>query len=66
MFPVLLVVYRRLALREEREVRAQFGSLYDEYAKRTPRFPPHLHAPAADEQLAPIEGGRSPRPRKPW
>jgi protein-S-isoprenylcysteine O-methyltransferase Ste14 len=58
MFPVLLVVYRRLALREEREVRAQFGSLYDEYAKRTPRFLPRLHAPAADERLAPIEGGR--------
>ena len=58
MFPVLLVVYRRLALREEREVRAQFGSLYDQYAKRTPRFLPRLHAPAADEQLAPIEAGQ--------
>jgi len=43
-------------LREEREVRAQFGSLYDEYAKRTPRFLPHLHV--ADEPLTPVEGGR--------
>ncbi len=44
MFPVLLLVYRRLALREEREVRAEFGVLYDDYASRTPRFLPHLHA----------------------
>jgi len=57
MFPVLLVVYRRLALREEREVRAQFGALFDEYAKRTPRFSPHLHI-AADESPAPLGGGR--------
>ncbi len=42
MFPILLVVYRRLAVREEREVRAQFGELYDGYAERTPRFLPHL------------------------
>jgi protein-S-isoprenylcysteine O-methyltransferase Ste14 len=42
MFPVLLYVYRRLAIREEREVRAQFGAAYDAYAARTPRFLPHL------------------------
>ena len=43
MFPVLLFVYRRLAMREEREVRAEFGALYDDYAKRTPRFRPRFH-----------------------
>ena len=33
MFPVLLVVYWRLAIREEREVRERFGAEYDEYAE---------------------------------
>lgn len=42
MFPILLVVYRRLAIREEREVQAEFGATYDAYAARTPRFLPHL------------------------
>ncbi len=41
MFPLLLVVYRRLAAREERDVRAQFGTAYDAYAAATPRFLPH-------------------------
>ena len=43
MFPVLLYVYRRLAIREEREVAARFGSAWDAYAARTPRFIPHRH-----------------------
>ena len=41
MFPVLLLVYRQLALREEREVQAQFGTAYGSYAAQTPRFIPH-------------------------
>lgn len=45
MFPVLVYVYRRLAIREEREVAAQLGSVYDDYARRTPRFLPHAPAP---------------------
>jgi protein-S-isoprenylcysteine O-methyltransferase Ste14 len=53
MFPVLLVFYLRLAMSEEREVHAQSGALYDEYAKRTPRFLPRLH------QLPPPMAGRS-------
>eukprot|EP00906_Rhabdomonas_costata_P035895 RCo050419 len=40
MFPVLLVMYRRLAITEEKEIQAQFGRDYEEYAKRTPRFIP--------------------------
>jgi protein-S-isoprenylcysteine O-methyltransferase Ste14 len=43
MFPILLVVYRRLASREEREVRAEFGVTWDAYAARVPRFVPRLH-----------------------
>jgi protein-S-isoprenylcysteine O-methyltransferase Ste14 len=40
MFPVLVLVYRRLAMREEAEVRARFGVAWDRYASRTPRFLP--------------------------
>ncbi len=42
MFPCLLVMYGRLAIIEEREMRAQFGSDYELYAARTPRFWPKL------------------------
>jgi protein-S-isoprenylcysteine O-methyltransferase Ste14 len=43
MFPVLLVMYRRLAIREEREVAAEFPGEWDAYAAQTPRFIPHIH-----------------------
>lgn len=42
MFPVLLVMYARLATMEEREMYAQFGVAYEEYAKRVPRFVPRM------------------------
>jgi protein-S-isoprenylcysteine O-methyltransferase Ste14 len=42
MFPILLLVYRRLAVGEEREVRGIFGQAWDEYAAHTPRFRPAL------------------------
>ena len=54
MFPVLVFVYRRLAIREEREVAAEFGPVYAAYASRTPRFVPYLHQPP----LAPLGGRR--------
>jgi protein-S-isoprenylcysteine O-methyltransferase Ste14 len=47
MFPVLVLVYRKLAIGEEREVRRQFGVEWDVYAACTPRFVPHLGKPAA-------------------
>ena len=40
MFPVLVAVYRRLAINEERAVRAAFGADWDRYAAVTPRFVP--------------------------
>jgi hypothetical protein len=43
MFPVLVWVYRRLALREETEVAARFGPAWDAYAAITPRFLPSRH-----------------------
>lgn len=40
MFPILVVTYVRLARREERQVRAEFGEVWDRYAARTPGFIP--------------------------
>ena len=42
MFPVLVVMYVRLAHREEAEASAQFGQAYAEYAARTPRWIPRF------------------------
>ncbi|OGB28584.1 MAG: isoprenylcysteine carboxyl methyltransferase [Burkholderiales bacterium RIFCSPLOWO2_12_FULL_61_40] len=42
MFPVLLLMYARLAVAEEAEMRAQFGDAFDSYARRTPRFIPRF------------------------
>jgi protein-S-isoprenylcysteine O-methyltransferase Ste14 len=67
MFPVLLVVYRALAIREEREVRAAFGRGWDEYAAVTPRFIPrlgrHLEPPPAGSSGRPSD--RMPRSAEP-
>jgi protein-S-isoprenylcysteine O-methyltransferase Ste14 len=40
MFPVLVYVYRRLAISEERETRERFRAQWDAYAAVTPRFLP--------------------------
>lgn len=42
MFPVLLVMYVRLSLAEERESEREFGPAWLAYAGRTPRFFPRL------------------------
>jgi len=42
MFPILLVMYVRLARREEREVLAAFGDSYAVYLRMTPAFLPRL------------------------
>lgn len=42
MFPVLVVMYVRLARHEEGDVRADFGDAYDRYAAKTPAWIPHL------------------------
>ena len=49
LFPVLLLVYRRLATREEAEVRRRFGAAWDAYAAEVPAFVPRRRpaAPAA-------------------
>ena len=42
MFPILLVMYGRLAVTEEAQMRRQFGAEFDAYAARTARFLPSL------------------------
>ena len=55
MFPVLVTVYVRLAHREEREVRAEFGDVWEGYAAHTPAFVPRLrrhHGPYEQKRSA--------------
>ncbi|MHB1131593.1 MAG: methyltransferase family protein [Chloroflexota bacterium] len=54
MFPVLVVMYRRLARREEAEALAQFGERYARYAASTPRFLPRFGRAAQ----TPVAGNR--------
>ena len=42
MFPVLTVMYVKLARTEERDARAAFGDAYDKYAAEVPGFIPKL------------------------
>ncbi|HAA44014.1 MAG: protein-S-isoprenylcysteine methyltransferase [Halomonas sp. 54_146] len=50
MFPVLVWMYSRLAIHEEREVARRFGDEWQVYAARTPRFIPHLRALGSGSQ----------------
>ena len=52
MFPVLMVMYARLARREEREVAARFGDEYVRYARRTPAYFPRLRG-LSEQRSAP-------------
>ena len=64
MFPILLVVYRKLAIREEREVAASFGPAWDAYAAGKPRFLPHLRELGTSRRAARAEpSGRPPAGR---
>lgn len=45
MFPVLVVMYVRLAISEERDSEAAFGEAWRHYAGVTPRFLPRLSKP---------------------
>ena len=42
MFPILLLMYGRLAVTEEADMRTRFGDAYESYVRRTPRFFPHM------------------------
>ncbi len=47
MFPILLVMYGRLAITEEKQMREQFGVEFEAYAERTPRFFPSFRQQAS-------------------
>ena len=47
MIPILVAMYSRLAINEERDMRKQFGAAFDAYAARTPRFFPALRKEAS-------------------
>ena len=44
MFPILVIVYLRLAKREEADAKKEFGEAWDAYARKTPAFIPKLIA----------------------
>ncbi|HEX5683811.1 MAG TPA: isoprenylcysteine carboxylmethyltransferase family protein [Ideonella sp.] len=52
MFPILCVMYVRLAHTEEREAAHRFGDEWERYAQRTPRFFPRLGPSAAARRPA--------------
>ena len=43
MFPILVWMYTRLAKSEEKDAQKEFGSAWDEYAKKTPAFIPEIY-----------------------
>jgi protein-S-isoprenylcysteine O-methyltransferase Ste14 len=45
MFPILVVIYRRLAISEEAEMHAEFGVRWERYAGQVPRFVPRARGP---------------------
>lgn len=51
MFPVLVVMYVRLAIAEERDSDAAFGQAWRDYADKTPRFIPRFSRRSGDEPL---------------
>ncbi|MEZ5318351.1 MAG: isoprenylcysteine carboxylmethyltransferase family protein [Vicinamibacterales bacterium] len=60
MFPVLVVMYVRLAHREEREVARELGPIWEAYAAATPRWVPRLPS-RADTPARHAEEGRQGR-----
>ena len=52
MFPILVLMYVRLARTEERDAEVRFGQVWREYALRTPPFIPRLGALAAGQRKA--------------
>jgi hypothetical protein len=62
MFPVLVVIYMRLAKAEEREVEQRFGATWAVYAAKTPAFVPHRAAIWPAGRTPPRPSSRPPAP----
>jgi protein-S-isoprenylcysteine O-methyltransferase Ste14 len=65
MAPVLIVMYVRLARREEEELRTVFGDAFLEYAARTPAFIPWGRGRSVTARLADVRMGESAPARPP-
>jgi protein-S-isoprenylcysteine O-methyltransferase Ste14 len=52
MFPVLVLMYVRLAMAEERDSERVFGEAWRAYAARTPRFIPNVRGHGDDQPVA--------------
>lgn len=63
MFPILVVVYRRLATSEERSVRQEFPQAWEGYAATTPRFIPRRPQALPPEATRPGSEPPASRPR---
>ncbi len=61
MFHILVIMYARLARREERDAANAFGEVGNACVARTPAFFPRL---AASRNRAPPGGGRAPPPQR--
>lgn len=63
MFPILVAVYRRLAVAEERSVREEFPDTWDAYAAVTPKFTPRRrpHQPPTNVTRQPRTHARASR-----
>ncbi|MCX6813117.1 MAG: isoprenylcysteine carboxylmethyltransferase family protein [Candidatus Azambacteria bacterium] len=48
MFPILVIMYIRLAKSEEKDAEKEFGETWDVYARQTPAFIPHLRSRVVD------------------
>ena len=56
MFPILVLMYARLARREEQELRVAFGAVYDRYAAVTPAWQPRFIRHPSSIQVVPSQG----------
>ena len=56
MFPILVVVYTRLARTEEREMREAFGAEYVRYARNVPSFLPRFGTSRDTSPREPLKG----------
>ena len=59
MFPVLVVMYVKLAKREEQDALAEFGDEYSQYLRRTPGFLPRIGtvSSASSSASSPVSSG---------
>jgi protein-S-isoprenylcysteine O-methyltransferase Ste14 len=48
MFPILVLMYTRLAKSEEKDAQKEFGAVWDEYVQKTPAFVPRRKKASAN------------------